>query len=961
MKNIPVKKNSFVVPLQDLQPEDLPFVPKNFSLLSSVQSTLPSQVTLPSALVIKSSLFEDVFSAPEKKEKIKELVKKMNGVTPAAKKKLLHTLQHLVLRTPLRKEMEREILSSAKKLSGNFSHQNFKISAFVFADSFTFTSPFTKFVSLKKEADVLKMVKEALAFYFSSEVEFETEQTACQYSSLRITLVLEKAFSAQAHGTVATFHEQSHDEKVLEISSFLGKNGLKKKQKLADNFLIYKDALEKNKTALFSRTLGEKSYQGVLSKRGELERLLVSAKQRDLFSLSNEEVVLLSRLAATIEKQHGSCRLEWEKVNNKFFLHRIEPVHLAKAYPFQETYTLQAKGKVLAKGMGIGQKIAAGKIRFVEKARDVQALQYGNILVVTEEVLGVRSGIAMSSALIVSEEKKNAAFVQEARELSLPVVILSSSSLQSLKNGKRVTVANGIVYEGMLPFELKKEEAKKPLKTKTRIMLSVENPDNAFALRHTEADGVGIVRCESLFAHALPVHPLSLILYPGIKDKKAKKLIEQVTRGYTDKKECAVEKLAAAMAKIAIAFAPAPVTIRLSDFKSQEFSTFVGASEFKKVNSLHLFNPDANDEVTKNYRAAFALQCEALRRVRDDMGLTNIIAMVPFCPTPEQGEEVLRLMKECGLERGKNKLQIHGRCEIPANFILASEFIKIFDGLSLDTAGLHETLSEESSPKQMSRSDAAVKILLHDVINVAHKNNKSVSFASTALQDATAFSEFLIQEQIDSLSVCPDAIKELKFHTAELEKTVGRTGNRTHKGFLTLVVGMGAMAATLIGMGSGCNVQMSPQLEKVKEVGEYLPPAKIREELEKNFQKQIDKISAGKRISVGESGFAEFIFEYSSEWKMNHGRDTILLQGATSTEYVKFSVLDEPLFNENTTTTVVVVDGKQSLRADNFVLGNEVIPYRIEVPLQKNRTFVIEGGGEEFERVMQSVRFASGE
>lgn len=946
MKTLPVNNLSeFFKPLSALTSSDFDTVGERLMLFCGVQNELADGLALPSAYVVTDALRANLLEEKTRKEKIKVLVRKLNGAERKEKKQILHSLERIVLNSQLSKSIEKEITTLSKKLIDKKASKTVvKISSFFFVEHFSFEQKQESYIILKKEQDLLVALKQAITQIFLPEVLLESENLGCEFGDMKISFLLERVSEVEVSGNLTSFEQKTLFPGVIQIFSHLGTSGKNKKPQEEDSFTIWKEGLKQKKEAIIERVLGQKTFFYEISNHGIPERRSTPVKLREQISLSEKEIKALSTLALSWEEKNGPCEMTFEKKLGIIYVSGIKKVHLASEHPHTENYFLQKTGKILVKGIGRGDKIASGKIRVIEKNQDVHAFQKGDILVVKEEVLGIVDIIPHAGALIISDQKTNSSLVCDAREILVPVVFVSNNALKNLKNGKRVTVASGMIYEGALPFEVKKEKISALPKTKTRIMVNIENPINAYALARKHNDGVGMIRFESLFVHSLKIHPLAFVLYPKIKDKKSKRDIEFLTRGYKEKKYFAVEKLAEGLAQVASAFYPAPVTVRLSDFKSNEFSTLIGASEFKKADPIHLFNRDVKENVTLHYREAFALECQAVSKARTQWGLTNIIVMAPLCPTPEQGEEVIRILAENGLKSGENGLRIHGRCEIPANFILAKEFAKIFDGFSLDTHGLEASLENK----------AAIESLVKDVIHVAHKNNKAVSYQSQAFHDSPAFAEFLVQQGIDSISFSPDEIRDMKIHTAGLERTVGRTGNKTHKGFLTLVVGFGALAASLIGMGSGCSDLMNKDIVPVPEVSEYIPPAKIREELEKNFKKQMDKFTDEKMVTYSEAGFANFRLEYPADWSMEHTGESLTVTGASSTEYMRIFVRSTSLLNSASTSTVHVAD-REARKGIQVPLSDRVAPELIEIPIKGEKLLTIEGGGERFEKVLSSI------
>ncbi len=929
MKNNPVKKNFFLVSLKNIESEDINYVPKNISVLHSLNRSLPPGFSNSTGLVVKSSLFSTWIDSSDEKEKIKRLIQKIFASEELTKKRLCHSLEDVLSKIPFPKNVEKQIYSSYKKFFSQTSKQVIKISGFGFWNIANSVHSTQECFLIKNNLDITKIIKHALISTFCSELAYY-QTPFISNQTLNISLLIEKLSPVDAHGTVCTFDPFSDSEKVFHISSWLGNNGLKKKQGLEDVFLVSKHGIETKKQALISRVLGDKSYQAVVSKVGVIERVSVPAKQRSIFSLNSAQVHDLSVLAQQLEEKFGPCRFQWETKEGKFIIQSVEPVLLKKEYRFFETYTLPSKSKLIIKGKGIGNKIAGGKIRILAKPVDAQSVQYGDVIVVKKEFHGVYQSIAKCSALILTEEKKYMHLLLEAREYGIPVVLTDQYSLKIVKNGKRVTVSQGCVYQGALPFEVKKERAPNLGKTKTKAMIHIENPDNAFCLAQLNPDGVGMLNCESLWDHALP-----------LIERKLKIIVKD--QGFTSVREYLLEQLTTALSKVAAAFFPNPIRVCFSDGKN--------ARILSVIQSVGMQGEKQGFSLEAEASWVFNLECEAVKRVRENMGFINVMAMLPFSPL-EKPENIFSLLKKNGLERGKNGLEIYAHCEIPANAILAKDFLPWFDGFSLN---IHSGNADVLGEKQNRVNSSAIQSVIKDLIIQSHKNKKVVVYQNVDADHMSEYTKFLVQNKVDAISFPQDAFVDMKAQIHGLERTVGRTGERTHKGFLSLIIGFGALAATFIGMGSGCTQVMDQGISDAPAlVNEYLPPAKIREELEKNFEKQIAKFTQETLIPYKESGFGQFSLQYPLSWSVEHDLESVVFQGSTSTDYIRIFTRSTSLIGSNVSSSIQV-GGKSAFSAQNISLSDGIAPEWIEVPLENGKILVLEGGGEQFEKIVGTV------
>ncbi|MBP9761155.1 MAG: hypothetical protein KBD15_02870, partial [Candidatus Magasanikbacteria bacterium] len=483
-----------------------------------------------------------------------------------------------------------------------------------------------------------------------------------------------------------------------------------------------------------------------------------------------------------------------------------------------------------------------------------------------------------------------------------------------------------------------------------------------FGLSYIPNDGVGLARLEFIFSNFIRIHPLALVHYNRLKDKKAKKQIDLLTTGYKKKTDYCVDKLAEGIARIAAASYKNDVIVRLSDFKTNEYATMIGGKEFEpKEENPMLGWRGASRYYSKEYKEAFRLECQAIKKVRDEWGLTNVIVMVPFCRTPEEGKKVLETMAEFGLKQGDNGLQVYVMCEIPSNVILAEEFAKIFDGFSIGSNDLTQlTLGlDRDTGNLMHIGDAtnpAVKKLIQDVIRVAHAHKKKIGICGQAPSDSPEFAEFLVREGIDSISLNPDTIIETRTRIAAVEKTLGKKGKKTHAGYLSIVAAFGIFAAGLMGLGAGCG-SLQPQ----EDVGSYIAPAVIREKIEE--KKQAEEKDGVYTSTLTDTSFDAFTLKYPANWQVAHFEQGVSISNSMidggGLRYMSIYTQVQPVTSDTSTYETISVDGytAQKIRSKDTITQQELLFIIIE---RAGDRLIIEGTADVVERMLPTFQFLDG-
>jgi pyruvate,water dikinase len=570
-----------------------------------------------------------------------------------------------------------------------------------------------------------------------------------------------------------------------------------------DQYYVFKPTLKKGYKPIVEKRLGNKLQKFVYGDTGT-KFVDTSEQERNSFVLTDDEIIMLSKWICTIEDHYRTpMDIEWAKdgpIGDLFIVQaRPETVHSQKDATSMETYVLEEKGKVLVEGEAVGSKIAGGKVNVIEDASRIHEFKKGEILVTNMTDPDWEPIMKVSGGIITNRGGRTCHAAIISRELGIPCVIGTNNATDVLKDGDEVTIdcseGRGLIYGGLLKFRIDRIELDKIPKTKTKIMMNVGVPEKAFIQAQIPNEGVGLAREEFIISSHVGIHPTALIEYSQLKERaksdgKLAKAIEEIDRrsvAYSDKVEFFVDSLAQGIGKIAAGFYPNDVIVRLSDFKTNEYASLVCGYLYEPEESNPMIGwRGASRYYDKNFKESFGLECKAIKKVREEMGLTNLKVMVPFCRTPAEGREVIRTMEEYGLKQGENGLEVYVMCEIPSNVILADEFAEIFDGFSIGSNDLTQLtlgLDRDSDlvASLFDERNEAVKRMIASVIKTAKKRKRKTGICGQAPSDFPEFAGFLVECGIDSISLNPDTAIKTRLLVAEKEKRIARRTGRGKK------------------------------------------------------------------------------------------------------------------------------------------------------------------------------------
>ena len=659
----------------------------------------------------------------------------------------------------------------------------------------SFAGQHESFLNVKGETALLNAVQKCFASLYTDRAIKYREDNGFAHEKVALSVGVQKMVRSDkaSSGVAFTLEPESGFRDIIHISGVwgLGEN-IVQGTVTPDEYFVFKPTLLQGKNAIVQKKLGEKAKTMIYGNDdlNPVINIATKKEKQEQFVLTNEEVTRIAIWAMIIEDHYKKpMDLEWAKdgLTNEIFIIQARPetVHSQKNPLVIKEYQLLNKGNALVEGEAIGSKIATGIARILQSPQEANKLNPGEI-VVTDLTSPDWDPILKNAAAIITNKggrTSHASIV--ARELGVPAVVGCGNATEKIPDGEMITVSccegkTGFIYEGKLSFketELDFSKIKKP--EGTEVMLIAGDPDKAFALSFYPNDGVGLMRIEFIITHTIQIHPMALVKFKELKDDSAKQKIELLTHHYPDKEKYFVEKLAEGVATIAAAFYPKDVIVRMSDFKTNEYANLIGGKEFepKEENPMIGFR-GASRYYHDLYKEGFRLECEAIRKVRNEMGLVNVKVMIPFCRTIEEGNKVIAVMKRYGLEQGVNNLEIYVMAEIPSNVLLAGKFAQIFDGFSIGSNDLTQLtlgIDRDSAivSNLFSEQNEAAKEMIATMISKAKHAGVKIGLCGQAPSDFPEFAQFLVQLGIDSISFNADALlrgieninqAESKFH-----------------------------------------------------------------------------------------------------------------------------------------------------------------------------------------------------
>jgi pyruvate,water dikinase len=662
----------------------------------------------------------------------------------------------------------------------------------------SFAGQHETFLNVRGEEEVLARVKDCFASLFTDRAISYRYSRGFNHFAAELGIAVQQMVRSDraASGVMFTIDTETGFRNAIYIASSYGFGELVVQGRVNhDQFYVFKPSLRAGKRAILEKKLGSKQMKLVSVDGTGLKVVKVSRPQQARFSLEDDEVLRLAEWGLKIEEHYGMpMDIEWAKdsVTGELYVVQARPetVHAAKDGNVLETYRLEERGKLIIAGEAVGSKIGQGEAQVILDAKEIAKFKPGQVLVTEITDPDWEPIMKLASAIVTERGGRVCHAAIISRELGLPCVIGTEHATQSIETGQKVTVDCsenvGQVFEGLLPFRVERVSLQEIPSTRTKIMMNASLPEKAFLQAQIPNDGVGLAREEFIISSHIGVHPMALIDYEKLRcqaehDEKIAEVIEKIderTAHYDDKRQFFIDQLASGVAKIAAAFWPNDVIVRLSDFKTNEYAGLLGGFLYEPAESNPMLGwRGASRYYDPKYKPAFGLECEALKKARDELGLTNIKVMIPFCRTPEEGRRVIGTMAEFGLTQHEDGLEVYVMCEIPSNVILADEFADIFDGFSIGSNDLTQLVLGLDRDSELvahiyDERNEAVKKLIRQVIETAKRKGCKIGICGQAPSDFPEFAEFLVECGIDSISLNPDTVIKTRLLIAEKEEAV---------------------------------------------------------------------------------------------------------------------------------------------------------------------------------------------
>ncbi len=804
------KKTKNILWFRDIGIEDVPLVGgKNAALGEMVVNLGKLGVSVPNGFAITAKAYEYFTEKTGIKKALAELLKDVDTTNMRQLAKKGAAARKLFVKARLPKDLEDEIAAAYTELEKEFGKgTDVAVRSSATAEDLpgaSFAGQQETYLNISGVPDLLEAVKKCVASLFTDRAISYRQDKGFAHTAVALSVGVQKMVRSDkaSSGVAFSIDTETGFNKVVVINSSYGLGEMVVQGKVTpDEFTVFKPTLAEGFKSVIAKDMGTKDVRMIYGRRGT-EIIPTPVADRAKYSLTDDEIVELADWVVKVEKyfsdKHGHYQpmdTEWAKdgVTGKLFIVQARPetVQATADKNVLKEYRLKQKSKVLLSGTAVGSKVASGNVRIIRDVRNISEFKKGEVLVTEITDPDWEPIMKIASAIVTDKGGRTSHAAIVSRELGITCIVGSEVATKTLKTGQSVTVdtssgSTGYVYEGVLPFDITEHKLDSIPETKTKIMVNIGSPDEAFEKWQLPAKGVGLGRLEFIITEHIKIHPNALFDFEKLRaDKKNKETqavvakIESLTVGYANKTDYYVDELAEGIAKIAAAFHPHDVIIRFSDFKTNEYRTLIGGTLYEP----HEENPmigwrGASRYYNPKFKDAFGLECKALKKVREGMGLKNVVAMIPFCRTPEEGKSVLDEMQKNGLERGKEGLRVYIMCEIPSNILLADPFLDLFDGMSIGSNDLTQLtlgLDRDSGivNKIANENNPAVKQSIATIIKKCRERGKYIGICGQGPSDFPDFAAFLVQEEIESMSLNPDTVIKTLIAIAEKEKQLGR-------------------------------------------------------------------------------------------------------------------------------------------------------------------------------------------
>ena len=810
MKKENSKENKFILRFDEIGIEDVPYVGgKNASLGEMYRNLVPKGVNIPNGFAITAYAYRYLLKETWADKKIKGILSDLDTSDLDNLAQRGARVRSLIKSLEFPEDLTKAIIESYKKMEKIYGKNvDVAVRSSATAEDLpdaSFAGQQDTYLNIFGYESIIDACKRCFASLFTNRAISYRQDKHFDHFSIALSITVQKMVRSDLACSGVMFSidtESGFKDAVLLTGAYgLGENVVQWAVN-PDEWYIFKPSLRKGKKAILSKKVWEKAIKMIYSNSGvsPTKNISVPEADRKKLTLTDDEVLNLAKQVVIIEDHYSKkkwkfCPMDTEwakdgKTGELFIVQaRPETVHSNTDMSVLKTYELEKKGEVIVQGRSVWEKIGSGKANVIKDVSLISEFKKGEVLVTDMTDPDWEPIMKIASAIVTNRWGRTCHAAIISRELGIPCVVWTNNGTEVIPQGKDITVdcsggSAGIVYKGKLPFKVNEINIAKLPETKTHITMNVGSPEQAFEESFIPNDGVGLAREEFIINSYIKVHPLALLHFNELKDANVKKQISDLTVGYKEKADYFIDKLAEWVATIAAAFYPKRVILRLSDFKSNEYANLIWGAQFEpKEDNPMIGWRWASRYYSENYKEAFGLECKAVLKVREEMGLDNLDVMIPFPRTVDEAKKVIKTMASFGLKQWKNGLKVMWMCEIPSNVILAEEFLEVFDGFSIGSNDLTQLILWVDRDSELvsdiyDENNEAIKKMIKKVIEVATKKKKYIGICGQAPSDYPEFAKFLVECGIESMSLNPDTMIKTRLAVAEIEKKLKKKGNK---------------------------------------------------------------------------------------------------------------------------------------------------------------------------------------
>jgi pyruvate, water dikinase len=792
----------FVRPFADLGIDDVPVVGgKNASLGEMIRELSVRGVKIPDGFAVTADAYRYFLEQAGVDRQIREILKGLNARDVENLRDRGRRIRHAILASEIPADLANEIVAAYDRLSSAAGGRlDVAVRSSATAEDLpnaSFAGQQETYLNVQGAQLLLDTCRRCFASLFTDRAISYREDMGFDHFRIALSIGVQRMVRSDLATAGVMFSIDTEtgfrDAVLINAAYGLGENVVQGSVN-PDEYYVFKPTLKQGFRPILQKRLGTKEFKMVYDMGGTrmTRNVPVPPEDRARFALADDDVLTLARWACIVEEHYSTKRgrpspmdLEWARdgLTGELFIVQARPetVQSQKSNDSIEVYRLKNSGQVLVRGRSVGERIGRGPVRVIRSAAHLEQFRDGEVLVTDKTDPDWEPTMKRAAAIVTNRGGRTCHAAIVSRELGLPAIVGCENATELLHDGQPVTVScaageMGFVYDGLLDYEVETTDLTGLARPNTKVMMNVGNPEEAFRLSMIPNDGVGLAREEFIITTYIKIHPKALLDHARLADAALREEIDRLTAGYADKPRFFVDKLAEGVAMIAAAFYPRDVIVRLSDFKTNEYANLVGGKAYEPVEENPMLGfRGASRYYDERYRDAFALECRAMKKVREEMGLTNLKLMVPFCRTVDEGRRVIAEMNRNGLRQNERGLEIYVMCEIPSNVILADEFSEVFDGFSIGSNDLTQLIlgvdrDSEIVAHVFDERNAAVKAMIASVIRTARARNRKIGICGQAPSDYPEFADFLVEQGIDSISLNPDSVMKTTARILQTEE-----------------------------------------------------------------------------------------------------------------------------------------------------------------------------------------------